>query len=42
VVGVHASLALSAAALFAVIAVLFAWQALRPGAPASGQRRQAA
>jgi MFS family permease len=34
VVGVHASLALSAAALFAVIAVLFTWQAMRPSAPA--------
>ena len=41
VIGVHASLALSAAMLFAVIALLFAWQALRPGAPASGQGRQA-
>jgi len=30
VVGVHQSLALSAAALFAVIAVLFCWQAMRP------------
>jgi MFS family permease len=32
VVGVHLSLALSAAALFAVIAVLFCWQAMRPKA----------
>ena len=30
VVGVHASLALSAAALFVVIALLFCWQAMRP------------
>ena len=29
-VGVHLSLALSAAALFVVIALLFCWQALRP------------
>jgi hypothetical protein len=29
VVGVHASLALSAAALFVVIALLFCWQAMR-------------
>jgi MFS family permease len=40
VIGVHASLALSAAVLFVVIAVLFAWQAMRPGAPASGRRPQ--
>jgi hypothetical protein len=33
VIGVHASLALSAAALFAVIALLYGWQALRPRAP---------
>jgi MFS family permease len=37
VIGVHASLALSAAALFVVIAALFAWQAMRPGAPRSLQ-----
>jgi MFS family permease len=36
VVGVHASLALSAAALFAVIVVLFTWQAMLPGAPTRG------
>jgi MFS family permease len=36
VVGVHASLALSAAALFVVIALLFGWQGLRPGTPAHG------
>ena len=30
VIGVHASLALSAAALFVVIALLFCWQALQP------------
>jgi MFS family permease len=34
VVGVHQSLALSAAALFVVIAVLFCWQAMHPSAPA--------
>jgi MFS family permease len=43
VMGVHRSLALSAAALFALIAVLFTWQALRPSAPlrspALGQRQ---
>jgi MFS family permease len=33
VVGVHESLALSAAALFVVIALLFCWQALRPKPP---------
>ena len=32
VIGVHSSLALSAAALFVVIALLFAWQATRPAA----------
>jgi hypothetical protein len=37
VIGVHASLALSAAALFVVIAVLLVWQAMRPGAPSSLQ-----
>ncbi len=36
VIGVHESLALSAAALFAVIALLFVWQAMRPSAPALG------
>jgi hypothetical protein len=36
VIGVHESLALSAAALFAVIALLFVWQAMRPSAPAFG------
>jgi MFS family permease len=35
-IGVHASLALSAAALFAVIALLFSWQARRTQAPARG------
>ncbi|MFI4866509.1 MAG: MFS transporter [Steroidobacterales bacterium] len=35
VVGVHRSLALSAAALFAVIALLFCWQAMRPGPAAA-------
>jgi MFS family permease len=34
VIGVHASLALSAAALFAVIVLLFGWQAMRPSVPA--------
>lgn len=34
IVGVHESLALSAAALFAVIALLFGWQAMRPRASA--------
>ena len=37
VIGVHASLSLSAAVLFVVIAVLFAWQAMRPGAARSLQ-----
>jgi hypothetical protein len=37
VIGVHASLALSAAALFVVIAVLLVWQAMRPGARSSLQ-----
>jgi MFS family permease len=35
VIGVHASLALSAAALFVVIALLFGWQAMRPAEPVS-------
>jgi MFS family permease len=44
VIGVHASLALSAAALFVVIALLFAWQAMRPAAALknSGGRTAAA
>jgi MFS family permease len=44
VIGVHASLALSAAALFVVIALLFAWQATRPAAAVknSGGRTAAA
>ena len=44
VIGVHASLALSAAALFVVIALLFAWQAMRPAAAVknSGGRTAAA
>jgi MFS family permease len=37
VVGVHASLALSAAALFVVIALLFGWQAMRPAARRSAE-----
>ena len=40
VVGVHASLALSAAALFAVIALLFTWQAMRPATRAPARARQ--
>ena len=39
VVGVHESLALSAAALFVVIALLFTWQAMRPAAIAQDQTR---
>jgi hypothetical protein len=35
VIGVHASLALSAAALFVVTALLFAWQAMRPARQAA-------
>jgi MFS family permease len=44
VIGVHASLELSAAALFVVIALLFAWQATRPAAAVknSGDRTAAA
>ncbi len=43
-IGVHASLALSAAALFVVIALLFTWQAMRPAAALknSGGRTAAA
>ena len=39
VVGVHASLALSAAALFVLIALLFIWQAMHPDAPRTASAR---
>ena len=38
-VGVHASLALSAAALFVLIALLFIWQAMHPDAPRTASAR---